>query len=100
MPDTWPKVGDIRDAHDATIIAPCGEWRELVIFAAECDGSSPLSHCRRHFPLTCQVVERLLPSAVSMAKQGAGEIIFSALATGTHLKPHCASHNARLTCHL
>ena len=35
-----------------------------------------------------------------MARAGAGEIILSALAPGTHLKPHCASSNVRLTCHL
>merc|ERR1719272_20392 len=31
---------------------------------------------------------------------GVGEIIFSCLQPGSHLKPHCASSNMRLTCHL
>merc|ERR1712060_499766 len=35
-----------------------------------------------------------------MANLGVGEIIFSALAPGTKLAPHCASTNVRLTCHL
>ena len=31
---------------------------------------------------------------------GGGESLFSCLAPGTHLRAHCGSTNARLTCHL
>merc|ERR1719277_1387239 len=50
--------------------------------------------------MTMAILQKLLPGAVAMAQLGVGEIIFSALAPGTKLLPHCASSNVRLTCHL
>lgn len=91
----WPKVGDERASQDGDIVSN-GEWREYVIFSSEGSGSMN-SECLPH---TCKILEDILPSAVSMARMGVGEIIFSALAPGTKLKPHCASSNVRLTCHL
>lgn len=98
VPGSWTRVGDARAQSDASIIAPGGEWREFVIYGAESQGKDP--DVATFLPRTCELLERLLPGAVSMARIGAGEIIFSALAPGTRLLPHCASSNVRLTCHL
>jgi len=92
----WSKVGEARAAQDGNIVAPGGEWRELVIFGAQ--GDTGVSQAA--LPRTRALLEDLLPGAVAMAKIGAGEIIFSALYPGTRLVPHCASSNNRLTCHL
>lgn len=99
MPGAWTKVGDGRSAHacDSEIVAPGGDWREFILFGCE---EEPNVDVKRHLPKTLRLLEELLPSAVQMAKLGAGEIIFSALAPGTRLAPHCASSNVRLTCHL
>lgn len=98
MPREWSKVGEDRAAQDGDIVADGGEWRELVLYGA--DGTAPDPNVARFFPQTCKLLEALLPSAVAMARIGAGEIILSALAPGTRLVPHCASSNIRLTCHL
>ena len=45
---------------------------------------------------TQNVISLLVPSRWPFA----GECTFSALGGGAHLKPHCGSTNARLTCHL
>lgn len=93
----FPRVGEGgRAEQDDLIVAPGGEWREYVIFGT--DASSAATG--EHVPQTRAILERLLPGAVSMARIGAGEIIFSALHPGTRLLPHCASSNNRLTCHL
>lgn len=97
MPHDWVKVGDERATHDGTIVAPGGEWREFVIYSAQEETSGDV---RKHLPQTCTLLEEVLPGAVAMAKIGVGEIIFSALAPGSKLLPHCASSNVRLTCHL
>lgn len=94
--DRWARVGDARARQDAEIIAPGGEWRELVVF----DADRPSQETNDFLPKTRELLEELLPDAVAMARLGAGEIIFSALAPGTKLLPHCASSNVRLTCHL
>ena len=49
--------------------------------------------------MTASVLERI-PEAVGCAMSGGGESLFSCLAPGTHLRAHCGSTNARLTCHL
>ena len=38
--------------------------------------------------------------AVDLALYGAGEVLFSLLKPGTHLRPHCGPTNARLTAYL
>lgn len=92
----WEKVGQNRAAHDADIVAPGGDWREFIIFSAQ-----PLDpDVEKYLPQSRVLLEQTVPGAVAMAKIGVGEIILSALAPGTHLLPHCASSNVRLTCHL
>lgn len=96
-PRHWPAVGSGvhrggAGAHDGSVVAPGGDWREVVLF-----GSGENS---RLAPLTCQLLEKTCPDAVSLARQGGGEIVFSILAPGTHIRPHCGSTNLRLTAHL
>lgn len=95
MPEGWVGVGSERASHDAHIISD-GDWREFVIFGAQAEDPD----VAKHLPQTKSILEQIVPGAVAMAKVGAGEIIFSALSAGTHLAPHCASSNVRLTCHL
>lgn len=98
MPQAWSAVGSETATHDADIVSG-GEWREFVLFGANVP-RGPDSEAARSCPKTVEAIERLLPAAVAMAQLGVGEIIFSALAPGTRLLPHCASSNVRLTCHL
>lgn len=97
MPHHWPSVGagDHREgagAHDATVVQEGGDWREIVLFGS---GARP-----DLAPRTCRILEQFAPDAVDLAREGAGEIIFSVLAPNTHITPHCASTNVRLTAHL
>lgn len=97
MPQHWPKVGagDHRDGagqHDASVVQDGGEWREVVLFGS---GARP-----DLAPKTCRLLETLAPTACDLAQEGAGEIIFSVLAPSTHITPHCASTNLRLTAHM
>jgi len=97
MPDGWSSVGgEGRFSHDSEIVKPGGEWREFVVFSSL--GEEP--DVDKYVPKTKEVIEKLLPEAVTMARLGAGEIIFSAMAPGTRVATHCASSNTRLTCHL
>ena len=41
-----------------------------------------------------------MAAAAQMARDGVGEVTFSCLSPGAHLKPHCGSTNTRLTAHL
>lgn len=74
-----------------------GDWREIVLFGYEDEVSED---GRRIAPVTAGLVQRLIPEAVSMAEDGAGEVVLSVLAPGTQVAPHCARTNHRLTCHL
>eukprot|EP00933_Yihiella_yeosuensis_P007438 TRINITY_DN112472_c0_g1_i1.p1 TRINITY_DN112472_c0_g1~~TRINITY_DN112472_c0_g1_i1.p1 ORF type:complete len:422 (+),score=88.56 TRINITY_DN112472_c0_g1_i1:34-1266(+) len=100
MPKKFLKVGEERAAQDGDIVAPGGEWREFVIVSAQDPSEAEKQDIQRYLPETCKTLEEILPGAVLMAKMGVGEIIFSVLAPRTKLVPHCASSNARLTCHL
>ncbi len=96
-PRHWPAVGGGvhrggAGAHDGSVVAPGGDWREVVLFGS---GENP-----RLAPFTCELLEQACPDAVSLARQGGGEIVFSVLAPGTHIRPHCGSTNLRLTAHL
>lgn len=99
MPRHWLQVGVQRANQDGDIVKTGGEWREFVVFGVE-DESSSSTPAAQHLPRTRAILEEIAPGAVQMAKLGAGEIIFSAIAPHTHLMPHCASSNVRLTCHL
>ena len=50
-------------------------------------------------PVTAKTME-YVPAAMELAMAGGGETLFSTLKPGTHLRPHCGSTNARLTCHM
>ena len=54
--------------------------------------------CAR-FPATAALVDRIT-EATSCALCGCGETLFSTLAPGTRLRPHCGPTNSRLTLHL
>jgi len=49
---------------------------------------------------TARIVSRLIPDAVDLCRRGAGEVIFSALAPGSHISAHCAPTDFRLTAHV
>mmetsp|Transcript_20424 Transcript_20424/g.40176 ORF Transcript_20424/g.40176 Transcript_20424/m.40176 type:complete len:496 (-) Transcript_20424:86-1573(-) len=91
---SWPHVGDSERSlsnEDGSALR-CGSWKEWVLFGSN---SKP-----EGAPKTCALLEKLLPTAVELAREGAGEIIFSRLAPNSHIIPHCASTNSRLTAHL
>eukprot|EP00929_Paragymnodinium_shiwhaense_P004587 TRINITY_DN10565_c0_g1_i5.p1 TRINITY_DN10565_c0_g1~~TRINITY_DN10565_c0_g1_i5.p1 ORF type:complete len:541 (+),score=85.07 TRINITY_DN10565_c0_g1_i5:159-1781(+) len=74
-----------------------GDWKEIVLYSvAEEEAESG----RAAAPGTAALVRKLLPDAVAMAEAGAGEVVLSALLPGTHVAPHCAVSNHRLTAHL
>uniref|UniRef100_A0A7S2CG00 Aspartyl/asparaginy/proline hydroxylase domain-containing protein n=1 Tax=Octactis speculum TaxID=3111310 RepID=A0A7S2CG00_9STRA len=77
--------------HDGDVVV-CGKWREQVLFGRGGDSSRA--------PRTCALLESVLPDAVELCHEGAGEIIFSLLDSRTHIAPHCAPSNLRLTAHL
>lgn len=114
VPVHWPRVGagDHRDGageHDGTVVCSLehdqtessgndnkttGDWREIVLMGAS--GARP-----ELAPNTVQLIRRYCADdAVSLAESGAGEVIFSVIAGNTHIQPHTASHNLRLTAHL
>ena len=83
-------------AHDGDIKVT-GSWREAVFFAGHSPGAAEAT--RRRFPRTASILLRI-SDAVTCADVGCGEVLFSTLAPGTVLRPHCGGTNARLTCHL
>jgi hypothetical protein len=83
---------DGAGAQDGMVVAS-GSWKEVVLFAS----TGQQSHLA---PQTCQIIERYIPDAVSLAKSGGGEVIFSLMEPGTRIEPHCATTNLRLTAHL
>ena len=107
---SWGTVGSVHASHDAELVASGGgssagggtpspprwpEWREYVLLGSDAEPDAAV-----RAPRTMDALRQLVPGAVDMARRGLGEVIFSVLAPGTRLMPHCASTNARLTCHL
>jgi len=84
-----------RSAHDGSLVAR-GCWKEHVLLSAS---SSGVVHGMNRCPRTTELLLRI-PALVACAACGVGEAIISVLAPRTHLRPHCASSNLRLTCHL
>ena len=80
-------------AHDGTLTV-AGSWKEHVFYAG---GYRDAATCAR-FPRTAAIVDQIR-EATGAALCGCGETLFSTLAPGTQLRPHCGSTNARLTCH-
>ena len=83
-----------RSAHDASLVSR-GCWSEHVLLT----GGPGVVHHGNRCPQTTALLLRI-PELVACAHNGVGEAIFSVLAPKTHLRPHCASSNLRLTCHL
>lgn len=83
-----------RAAHDHTIVAK-GEWQELPLFGNRSRHEVNCAMC----PRTAAAVGQC-PLATDLALAGGGETLFSVVRGRTHLRPHCGSTNARLTCHL
>lgn len=99
-PPCWEKVGGTHrrsGQHDGSVVAR-GVWQEMVLFSLEDDPSAAAG--RAAAPVTAGLVERLVPEAVVMAREGAGEVIVSVMAPGTHVASHCGCSNIRLTAHL
>ena len=97
---SWPKVGaghhrEGAGSHDASVLDR-GDWTEWVLFGSGSTGE----HARQWVPRTCALLEELVPDAVHLAREGGGEIIYSALAPYTRIAPHCAPTNLRWTAHL
>lgn len=99
MEESWDAVGGMHRSsglRDRDALSR-GDWREVVLFGLQ---EAAGERGQRLAPRTTRLVRRLLPEAVEMAESGAGEVILSALSPGTHVKPHCACSNHRLTAHL
>eukprot|EP00930_Biecheleria_cincta_P088623 TRINITY_DN77884_c0_g1_i1.p1 TRINITY_DN77884_c0_g1~~TRINITY_DN77884_c0_g1_i1.p1 ORF type:complete len:441 (-),score=79.38 TRINITY_DN77884_c0_g1_i1:27-1349(-) len=92
----WSTVGHATNYNDDADLVAAGEWREIVLFEDFEDAAA----IRAAFSKTREHLRRLLPDAVASAESGMGAIILSAVAPGTHIKPHCSGHNLQLTCHL
>lgn len=92
-PAAFGKVGG-RAVHDSSLVT-AGEWREFALFGNQ---RKFIENCQR-CPVTTWCMEQV-PEAIELAMAGGGETLFSVLKPGTHLRPHCGSTNARLTCHL
>lgn len=91
----WDEVGGSHresGRRDGSVLVK-GDWREKVLFG---NGAIPSAQC----PRTRSLLRQLVPDAVDLCERGAGEVIFSALSPGTHIAPHCAPTNLRLTAHL
>jgi len=82
--------------HDGEVLGR-GSWSEVVLYALNEEESQI---AQAHFPRTRGLLRSLVPSAVGMAEAGFGEIIISRLGPHSHIAPHCAPNNARLTAHL
>ena len=96
--ERWDAVGSKHDAGDRELVED-GPWTELVLLNRDEKVASMVARNRRLCPVTLRTLDAI-HEASDMAKKGVGESTFSALGGGAHLKPHCGSTNARLTCHL
>jgi hypothetical protein len=90
--------GDHRASgqHDARVVT-AGEWKEVVLFGSGREHHHAATQRTRAILRQCMTVN---DDAISLCEAGGGEIIFSVLAPHTHIAPHCAATNLRLTAHL
>lgn len=88
------EVGDRAGFTHDGMLKLSGSWREHVFFS----NGARLEETARRFPKTAALVDSI-HEAVDAARVGLGEVLFSTLAPGTLLRPHCGSSNARLTLH-
>lgn len=96
----WGLVGEAADrgnensSHDSDLVVG-GQWSEIVVLGdtakSEANGA--------HFPETLSLLRRY-PEVLQCSELLLGESLFSRLAPGTKLRPHCGPSNMRLTCHL
>jgi hypothetical protein len=82
--------GAFRQHHESELLANVGRLSEYRFYTS---GSRNDANC-----IACPETTRLIKSIPGSVS--AGSVFFSALAPGTHLRPHCGPHNARLRCHL
>lgn len=81
-----------RFAHYTSPAVVAGEWKDYVLFA---NGEPALERCDA-CPETVAAVKKI-PGATSQSK---GNVYFSYLAPGTHIRSHCGPTNSRLRIHL
>lgn len=97
--DTTPGLGDVggRDGalHDGGL-RKSGRWQEVPLLT---NCTINREYCEQ-FPETTKVLQTHCRDAGGLAFCGGGDVIFSVLAPGTRLRPHCGPSNSRLTCHL
>eukprot|EP00656_Telonema_subtile_P006759 TRINITY_DN13149_c0_g2_i2.p1 TRINITY_DN13149_c0_g2~~TRINITY_DN13149_c0_g2_i2.p1 ORF type:complete len:549 (-),score=117.84 TRINITY_DN13149_c0_g2_i2:387-2033(-) len=89
----WTQVGDTSRpgmVHDGAILGS-GHWTEAVLA-----GSDLSTEVQELCPVTLKTLVEI-EEAYNCATAGVGEIIFSCLEPGSHLKPHCAASNMALT---
>ncbi|CAD7951525.1 unnamed protein product [Amoebophrya sp. A120] len=107
LPGHYAEVGGSHRTggqQDGDVLKPGGKWREIVLFDCETKKNFLKKNHDyiRNRPLfkTRRYLRNLIPEFVEMAENGYGEIILSELSAGSHILPHCAPNNLRLTCHL
>ncbi|CAJ1381844.1 unnamed protein product [Effrenium voratum] len=94
----WAPVGGQHRAsgsHDGHALRR-GAWHEIVLFGL----GNEAEEGRSRFLALAEAVQSAVPEAVTMAQEGAGEVILSALGPGSHVARHCGRANHRLTAHL
>ncbi|GAB5370418.1 hypothetical protein AAMO2058_001491200 [Amorphochlora amoebiformis] len=94
--EIFARVGDRRG--EATLVQD-GEWRDYALIddggGTKTGSYSPEELC----PQTVKLLNSIDPIRDCVHSK-LGIAIFSCLAPGTHLIPHCGPTNLRLTCHL
>jgi len=97
--DTTPGLGDVGGRpgalHDSGL-TKSGRWQEVPL-VTNCAVNHEYAEL---FPQTMKLLRQHGHDATGLALCGGGDVIFSVLAPGTRLRPHCGPSNARLTCHL
>eukprot|EP00804_Cyclotella_cryptica_P008779 CCRYP_015627-RA/>CCRYP_015627-RA protein AED:0.22 eAED:0.22 QI:0/0/0/1/1/1/2/0/454 len=93
----WHDVGSGQrgSGHDDHRVVIGRSWTEYVLF-----GTGAFSESDNDAPVTKQLIRKYVPDAISLARMGGGEVIFSRLAGGTHIQAHCGPTNIRWTAHL
>jgi len=93
----WSEVGSGQrgsGSDDHKVVSAGGRWTECVLFGT---GAQP-NHVA---PITKGILRDCVPdAALSLARDGGGEVIFSKLAPRTKIKAHCGPTNLRWTAHL
>jgi aspartyl/asparaginyl beta-hydroxylase (cupin superfamily) len=94
---SWGAVGSGErgsGSDDHRVVSSGGNWNEYILFGT---GAMPKDD---DTPVTKRLLREHVPTAVSLAEAGGGEVIFSRLAPHTHIESHCGPTNLRWTAHL